>query len=248
MSYIVYLNEFNRWLESNELSNTAQLLYFKLLDVFNRAGWPESVQLSPLKVMVMARLRSASAASAARDALREAGFLAFIDEDGGEAGRYFLTSPWEKSAPEIVPESEPEKDSDREDMTDAAAENETEIASENNTEFSTKNCTEINTENDTENDSVSESTNDKHNKTKKKTKTKTKTKTKNNSPLAVARGEYARAEKSEKSRRENLLAFPTCAGPPARIRTVFMLSGVIGGITRENFNLYPLYLEIRVES
>ena len=193
MSYIVYLNEFNRWLESNELSNTAQLLYFKLLDVFNRAGWPESVQLSLLKVMVMARLRSASAASAARDALREAGFLAFIDEDGGEAGRYFLTSPWERSAPEIVPEREPEKDSDREDVTEAAPENETEISSENNTEFSTENCTE----NDTENDSVSESTNDKHNKTKKKTKTKTKTK--NNSPLAVARGEYARAEKSEKT-------------------------------------------------
>ena len=185
MSYIVYLNEFNRWLESNELSNTAQLLYFKLLDVFNRAGWPESVCLSPLKVMVMARLRSASAAAAARDALREAGFLAFADENGGEAIRYFLTSPWEKSAPE----SEPEKDSDREDMTDAAAENETEIASENNTEFSTENCTE----NDTENDSVSESTNDKHN------KNKTKTKTKNNSPFADAQGEYARTEKSEKT-------------------------------------------------
>ena len=185
MSYIVYLNEFNRWLESNELSNTAQLLYFKMLDVFNRAGWPEFVQLSPLKVMVMARLRSASAASAARDALRDAGFLAFIDEDGGEAGRYFLTNPWENPAPEIAPESEPEKGSDREERSEAAPENETEIDSENRTEFSTKNCTE--------NDSVSESTNDKHN------KNKTKTKTKNNSPFADAQGEYARTEKSEKT-------------------------------------------------
>ena len=218
MSYITYLNEFNRWLESNELSDTAQLLYFKLLDVFNRAGWPESACLSPLKVMVMARLRSASAAAAARDALREAGFLAFIDEDGGEAIRYFLTSPWEKSAPEIAPESEPEKGSDGENRTDVAPENETEIDSENRTEFSTKNCTEINTENDT----VSATTNDKHNKnkTKNKTKTKTKTKTKNNSPLAVARGEYARAEKSEKSRLKNLLAFPTCAGPPERNKNI----------------------------
>ena len=34
MSYIVYLNEFNRWLESNELSNTAQLLYFKMTIIF----------------------------------------------------------------------------------------------------------------------------------------------------------------------------------------------------------------------
>ena len=243
MSYIVYLNEFNRWLESNELSDTAQLLYFKLLDVFNRAGWPESACLSPLKVMVMARLRSASAAAAARDALREAGFLAFIDEDGGEAIRYFLTSPWENSAPE----SESEKDSDRGDRTEAAPENEPKIDSENRTEFCTKNCTEIDTEINTENDTVSESTNDKHNKNKKKTKNKTKTKSKNNSPLAVARGEYARAEKSEKSRRENLLAFPTCAGPPERIRTAFMLLVAIGGITRENFNLYPLYPEVLKE-
>ena len=224
MSYITYLNEFNRWLESNELSDTAQLLYFKLLDVFNRAGWPESACLSPLKVMVMARLRSAAAASAARDALREAGFLAFIDEDGGEAIRYFLTSPWEKSASEIAPESEPEKGSDRGERSEAAPENEPKIGSENRTEFCTKNCTEINTESDTENDTVSATTNDKHN----KNKTKTKTKNKNNSPLAVARGEYARAEKSEKSRLKNLLAFPTCAGPPERIRTADLPPGSKG--------------------
>jgi hypothetical protein len=94
-----------------------------------------------------------------------------------------------------------------------------------------------------ENDTVSATTNDKHN----KNKTKTKTKTKNNSPLAVARGEYARAEKSEKSGRENLLAFPTCAGPTERIQTAFMLLEAIGGITRENFNLYPLYPEVLKE-
>ena len=237
MSYIVYLNEFNRWLESNELSNTAQLLYFKMLDVFNRAGWPESVQLSPLKVMVMARLRSASAASAARDALRAAGFLTFIDEDGGEAGRYFLTNPWGNPAPEIAPESEPEKDSDREDGTEAAPENETEIDRENRTEFSTKNCTEINTENDTENDSVSESTNDKHNKDKKKTKTKTKTK--NNSPLAVARGEYARTEKSEKAEgnqaywyRPRTLTSPelTCCMVPSEYCTIRAPSVCTSGV------------------
>lgn len=45
MTYIDYLNDFNRWLESGNLPGGSQLMYFKLLNVFNRAGWPEYVQV-----------------------------------------------------------------------------------------------------------------------------------------------------------------------------------------------------------
>ena len=39
MTYLDYLNGFNRWLESGNLPGGSQLMYFKLLNVFNRAGW-----------------------------------------------------------------------------------------------------------------------------------------------------------------------------------------------------------------
>lgn len=35
MTYIDYLNDFNRWLESGNLPGGSQLMYFKLLNVFN---------------------------------------------------------------------------------------------------------------------------------------------------------------------------------------------------------------------
>ena len=53
MTYIDYLNDFNRWLESGNLPGGSQLMYFKLLNVFNRAGWPEYVQVDNLRMMLM---------------------------------------------------------------------------------------------------------------------------------------------------------------------------------------------------
>ena len=183
MSYIDLLNEFNRWLESNMLPASSQLLYYRLLHVFNRAGWPEHVQLDNLRLMVLTKIRSVATVIRARDQLVEAGFISFIKGKKGEPNRYTLIkerrSAAENSAEkatENTPESETEKDYDR----------------ENSTEIDTENCTE----NDTENESVSESTNDKHNKNK--TKTKTKTKTKNYSPFAVAQGEYSSPQRTEK--------------------------------------------------
>ena len=177
MSYIDLLNEFNRWLESNMLPASSQLLYYKLLHVFNRAGWPESVQLDNLRLMVLTKIRSVATVIRARDQLVEAGFISFIKGKKGEPNRYTLIkerrSAAENSAEKTTEntlESESEKDCDRE------------------------NSTEIDTENDTENKSVSESTNDKHN----KNKTKTKTKTKNYSPFAVAQGEYSSPQRTEK--------------------------------------------------
>lgn len=38
MTYIDYLNDFNRWLESGNLPGGSQLMYFKLLNVFNMNG------------------------------------------------------------------------------------------------------------------------------------------------------------------------------------------------------------------
>ena len=182
MSYIDLLNEFNRWLESNMLPARSQLLYYKLLHVFNRAGWPESVQLDNLRLMVLTGIRSVATVIHARDQLVEAGFISFIKGKKGEPNRYTLIKE-RRSAAENSAEKTMENASESELEKDCDSENATEI----NTEIDTENCTE--------NETVSESTNDKHNKNKNKTKNKTKTK--NYSPLADARGEYSPPRRTE---------------------------------------------------
>ena len=68
MTYIDYLNDFNRWLESGNLPGGSQLMYFKLLNVFNRAGWPEYVQVDNLRMMLMIGVESKQAVVRAREA------------------------------------------------------------------------------------------------------------------------------------------------------------------------------------
>lgn len=75
--YIDYLNQFNLWLESNTLPGNAQLLYFRLLNVFNRAGWPEQVRVDTLRMMQMIDSMDKRTVYRARDKLAEAGFIAY---------------------------------------------------------------------------------------------------------------------------------------------------------------------------
>lgn len=89
MTYIERLNEFNRWLESNALPGNAQLMYFRLLNVFNRAGWPESVQVDTLRLMALTDCQKA-AAYRARDKLVETGFIGYKKGSKGKPTAYFL--------------------------------------------------------------------------------------------------------------------------------------------------------------
>lgn len=90
MTYIEALNAFNLWLESNALAASSQLLYFKLLNVFNRAGWPEYVQVDTRRIMSMIDAESEKTAIRARDRLVEAGFLSYKKGRKGSPNQYFL--------------------------------------------------------------------------------------------------------------------------------------------------------------
>lgn len=90
MSYIAYLNGFNRWLGSNALEPVSQLLYFRLLDVFNCAGWPESVQVDNQRIMSMTGQHSEKSAIAARDRLISARLISYQRGKKGSPGRYAL--------------------------------------------------------------------------------------------------------------------------------------------------------------
>lgn len=123
MTYIDYLNTFNRWLESNPLPGNAQLLFFRLLNVFNGAGWPEYVRVDTLRLMLMSDSKSEKTARMARDKLIEAGFIAYRKGKKGVPNAYYLTieqvkntgekitgNNYPQSYPESYPESSPEND------------------------------------------------------------------------------------------------------------------------------------------
>ena len=114
-TYIDYLNNFNRWLESGNLPGGSQLMYFKLLNVFNRAGWPEYVRVDNLRMMLMIGVESKQAVVRARDKLAEAGFIEFQKGKKGSPNRYYLvkrshfvTENVTVSVPENVTVSVPE--------------------------------------------------------------------------------------------------------------------------------------------
>lgn len=91
MTYIDYLNGFNRWLENNSLAPLAQVMYFRLLDAFNRAGWPEWVSVDTLKLMTIVQCEVKTTVFRARDALVEAGFLEYKRGKKGQPNKYRLT-------------------------------------------------------------------------------------------------------------------------------------------------------------
>ena len=90
MTYIDLLNDFNQWLESNALPCSSQLMYFRLLNVFNRAGWPEYVQVDNLRMMIMTGVETKHAVIRARDKLVDAGFISCRKGKKGCPCRYYL--------------------------------------------------------------------------------------------------------------------------------------------------------------
>ena len=90
VTYIDYLNTFNLWLESNALEASAQLMYFKLLHVFNRAGWPETVQVDNRRMELMLGGVAKTTVIRARERLTEAGFIRFQRGRRGAPNRYEL--------------------------------------------------------------------------------------------------------------------------------------------------------------
>ena len=63
--------------KNNHLTLPAQVLYFRLLNVFNRAGWPEWVPVDTIRLQVMTNGLSKPSAYRARDELVKAGFIRY---------------------------------------------------------------------------------------------------------------------------------------------------------------------------
>ena len=92
MNYIAEINGFERWLKTHSLPTLSQLLWYKLVYLSSRAGWPEWMQVDNRRLMVSLQI-------AKRSPDREQGpaceCRAGIDTRKGEKGipgRYRLIS------------------------------------------------------------------------------------------------------------------------------------------------------------
>ena len=90
MPHIEYLNRFNRWCGNNDLPLSAVVLYYRLLDQFNRDGWPDDEQIDTPRLMLMAGCQK-EAAYRARDKLVELGFIEYRKGRKGSPNQYSLT-------------------------------------------------------------------------------------------------------------------------------------------------------------
>lgn len=89
MTYLDRINEFHLWAESHDLPVNAKLLYFNLLNVFNRAGWPRNLSVDTRRLMMLAECQK-DAAFRMRDKLVEAGFVTYKKGRKGVSTQYSL--------------------------------------------------------------------------------------------------------------------------------------------------------------
>ena len=90
MTYIDYLNAFNTWTESNRLPGSAKLMYYGLLHIFNKARWPDEVQVDFQRMMILLDTTSKATAVRARDCLAREGIIRYEKGRKGEPNRYRL--------------------------------------------------------------------------------------------------------------------------------------------------------------
>lgn len=128
MTYIDYLNDFNQWLEDDNPTDKAVVLYYGLLSTFNRRGWPRWAGVDTQRLMILARTSDKKVAFRARDVLVKAGFLQYKSGKKGTATEYRLLKFGGKSTTENATENATESDT----------ESDTENATPNKTKTKTK--------------------------------------------------------------------------------------------------------------
>ena len=75
MTYIDLINAFEKWLESNYLPSSAQLLWYKLIALFNKAGWSEWITVDNRRLMALVDIEREATFISWRNKLIEADYL-----------------------------------------------------------------------------------------------------------------------------------------------------------------------------
>ena len=105
LTYIEYLNNFNRWIETDSPTDKVIILYYGLLSTFNYRRWPRWTGVDTQRLMMLARTSDKKTALRARDALVRAGFIEYKRGNRGKATEYRLLEYGGKSLPESATEN-----------------------------------------------------------------------------------------------------------------------------------------------
>ena len=92
MSYIDLINAFERWLETNYLPSSAQLLWYKLTAIFNKAGWCEWVTVDNHRLMSVMQMESEKTLIRCRDKLIENNFFEYRKGKKGSPNQYKINT------------------------------------------------------------------------------------------------------------------------------------------------------------
>ena len=88
MNYLAEINAFEQWLETNYLPSSAQLLWYKLMMLDNKAGWSEWVTVDNQRLMALIQLKREATFIDIRDKLIEAGLIEYRKGKKGFPNQY----------------------------------------------------------------------------------------------------------------------------------------------------------------
>lgn len=92
MSYINLINAFERWLETNYLPISSQLLWYKLISLFNRCGWSEWVTVDNQRLMSVMQIKNEKTFIKCRDCLIETGLFVYKKGKKGSPNQYKINT------------------------------------------------------------------------------------------------------------------------------------------------------------
>lgn len=106
VNYLAEIIAFERWLETNYLPNPSQLLWYKMMNLFNRSGWSEWVTVDNQRLMAAMQMSREATLIKARDDLIKAGLIIYQKGRKGSPNRYKMVFFTFKSVVQNVVESE----------------------------------------------------------------------------------------------------------------------------------------------
>jgi len=92
LNYIAELNAFDRWLETNYLPALSELLWRKMVALFNRCGWAEWISVDNQRLMGLIQVKREATFIDYRNKLVEAGLIEYQKGKKGSPNRYKLIS------------------------------------------------------------------------------------------------------------------------------------------------------------
>lgn len=88
MTYIELINAFEKWLETNYLPSSAQLLWYKLIALFNKAGWSEWITVDNYRLMALLDIKREATFISYRDKLIETKLFEYQKGKKGSPNKY----------------------------------------------------------------------------------------------------------------------------------------------------------------